>query len=89
MILSVVEQTDGGVGHQKVNVYIFHCRNDPLDLFFFICKRKCIKKVLGQSGCKLEMKMPAFAKASAGAGGEGGIRTLDTGLSPYDGLANR
>ena len=68
MILSVVEQTDEGVGHQKVNVYIFHCRNDPLDLFFFICKRKCIKKVLGQSGCKLEMKMPAFAKVSAGVG---------------------
>ena len=25
----------------------------------------------------------------AGEGGEGGIRTLDTGLSPYNGLANR
>ena len=24
-----------------------------------------------------------------GSGGEGGIRTLDTGVSPYNGLANR
>ena len=24
----------------------------------------------------------------AGSGGEGGIRTLDTGVSPYNGLAN-
>ena len=32
---------------------------------------------------------PAFAKATAGGGGEGGIRTLGTGLSPYNGLANR
>ena len=24
-----------------------------------------------------------------GTGGEGGIRTLDTGVSPYNGLANR
>ena len=24
-----------------------------------------------------------------GNGGEGGIRTLDTGVSPYNGLANR
>ena len=35
-------------------------------------------------------KKPAFAlRALAGEGGEGGIRTLDTSLSSYNGLANR
>jgi hypothetical protein len=32
---------------------------------------------------------PAVAKAMAGESGEGGIRTLDTSLSSYNGLANR
>ncbi len=32
---------------------------------------------------------PVSIKASAGEGGEGGIRTLGTSLSSYNGLANR
>src|SRR6185312_8355905 len=32
---------------------------------------------------------PSPLRASAGEGGEGGIRTLDTSLSSYNGLANR
>ena len=32
---------------------------------------------------------PTFAMALVGAGGEGGIRTLGTSLSSYNGLANR
>ena len=36
-----------------------------------------------------QTKKPTYPEASAGKGGEGGIRTLGTGLSPYDGLANR
>ncbi len=31
----------------------------------------------------------APAPAARGLHGEGGIRTLDTGVSPYNGLANR
>ncbi len=35
----------------------------------------------------LQLALAVLKKASLG--GEGGIRTLDTGVSPYNGLANR
>src|SRR5438045_372762 len=44
------------------------------------------------AGSESEQQLPlreAPAPAARGLHGEGGIRTLDTGVSPYNGLANR
>src|SRR5438105_13812945 len=38
---------------------------------------------------EVEARTTVNWKESKGSGGEGGIRTLGTGVSPYNGLANR
>jgi hypothetical protein len=48
------------------------------------------RRFLPQTGLYHAVVIGVVKNASLeGTGGEGGIRTLDTGVSPYNGLANR
>ncbi len=78
-----------------MNIYVMHVSEDAIAALDVLEKRLCATSVqpipaLVAPADNVEVNLQAsLLKRIRRTGGEGGIRTLGTGVSPYNGLANR